>query len=238
MLPPQCTCLNYHADFRSRFCKESGFSLHVLNRFGQSAKDIRSSDYKYPQTLTAASTFKTPGTTTPDLDNSTSEWERSRCKQEMAYTTIAEARNDTNYVHRMTKDGALHALSRVNVEDEEAIAQKINIMDHLKYFVSKGVNLNHHNRDGDHPLSAFICNQDQRREDQGIEAGPTTAKFLEVLLWKTSKRGTLSDLNNINVDMMNRRGATALYEAATRAQPESVRSLIEAGANVNARLSK
>lgn len=138
----------------------------------------------------------------------------------------------------MTKDGALHALSRVNMEDEEASSQRINILQYLKDFVSKGVNLNHHNRDGDHPLSAFICNRNQRTEDQGIETGPTTAKFLEVLLWKNGKRGTSSDLNNINVDMMNRRGATALYEAATRAQPESVRSLIEAGANVNARLSK
>jgi ankyrin repeat protein len=138
----------------------------------------------------------------------------------------------------MTKDGALHALSRVNVEDEEAVAQEIDIMQCLKDFVSKEVNLNRHNRDGDHPLSAFIRNRDQRREDQGNETGPTTAKFLEVLLWKTSKRGTLNDLNDINVDMMNRRGATALYEAATLAQPESVRSLIEAGANVHARLSK
>jgi hypothetical protein len=36
--------------------------------------------------------------------------------------------------------------------------------------------------------------------------------------------------------MRNREGATALYYAAIRARPDSVRSLIEAGANVNARL--
>jgi ankyrin repeat protein len=44
-------------------------------------------------------------------------------------------------------------------------------------------------------------------------------------------------LNKINVDMMNRRGATALHEAACRGQWECVKLLIEAGANVNARLS-
>jgi hypothetical protein len=38
--------------------------------------------------------------------------------------------------------------------------------------------------------------------------------------------------------MMNRRGATAVYEAAIRAQSDAVQRLIEAGANVNARLSK
>lgn len=89
------------------------------------------------------------------------------------------------------------------------------------------VNLNWHNRDGHHPMSAFICNQNLR----GNETGATLAKYIEYLLWKDDKH---RDRNFINVDMMNRRGATALYEAAIRAQSLSVHSLIEAGANVNA----
>jgi len=36
--------------------------------------------------------------------------------------------------------------------------------------------------------------------------------------------------------MRNREGASTLYYAAVRARPDSVRSLIDAGANVNARL--
>ena len=61
------------------------------------------------------------------------------------------------------------------------------------------------------------------------------AKYIDILLWKGGKHG---DRNDINVNMMSRNGATALHEAAIQAQSDTVRSLIEAGANVNARLSK
>lgn len=76
-----------------------------------------------------------------------------------------------------------------------------------------------------------------RSENDSDETGATTAKFLKIMLSKTGKLGSKDDLNKINVDMMNRRGATALHEAACRGQWECVNLLIEAGANVNARLS-
>jgi ankyrin repeat protein len=59
------------------------------------------------------------------------------------------------------------------------------------------------------------------------------SKYLDALLWKNSKE---RNSNNINVNMKDREGATALYCAAIRGRPDSTRSLIEAGANVNARL--
>jgi len=108
--------------------------------------------------------------------------------------------------------------------------QKNDIIQDLRQFVRKGVNLNRHNRDGHHPLAAFICNQDFR----GSETGATMAKYIDILLWKGGKHG---DHNDINVNMMSRNGATALHEAAIQAQSDTVRSLIEAGANVNARFN-
>ena len=61
------------------------------------------------------------------------------------------------------------------------------------------------------------------------------SKYLDALLWKDARRRVP---NKINVNMKNREGATALYYAAVRARPDSVRSLIEAGANVNARIGE
>jgi ankyrin repeat protein len=143
--------------------------------------------------------------------------------------TIKNACEDPYSFDKKTKDTILHWLS----ENAQSIGnlQMNDIIQGLQDIVAQGVNLNWHNRDGHHPLSAFICNQKLR----GSETGATLAKYIESLLWKDGKHG---DRNFINVDMMNRRGATALYEAAIRAQSHSVRSLIEAGANVNARLSR
>lgn len=59
------------------------------------------------------------------------------------------------------------------------------------------------------------------------------SKYLDALLWKDTRMRTP---NKINVNMRNREGAPALYYAASRGRPDSVRSLIEAGANVNARI--
>jgi ankyrin repeat protein len=142
-------------------------------------------------------------------------------KQMNAYNTIVQAHENPHYVDRTTKDTIFHALSRVKNND---------ILQYLGHFVPRGINLNRHNRDGHHPLTAFICNEEVRAD----ETGASMSKYIDSLIWKDSKRRIRND---INVDMMNRRGATALYEAAIRAQSDSVRSLIEAGANVNARLS-
>jgi ankyrin repeat protein len=179
----------------------------------------------------AADTFNTINTSPHELESpEMSTWQRKPLKQMNAYNTIVKAHKNPHYVDSTTKDTVLHALSRVNVQSR-GIMQKNDIIQDLLQFVTRGVNLNRHNRDGHHPLAAFICNQGFR----GSETGATMAKYIDILLWKGGKHG---DRNDINVNMMNRDGATALYEAAIQAQSDSVRSLIEAGANVNARLSK
>jgi ankyrin repeat protein len=137
---------------------------------------------------------------------------------------IFEASHNPHFVDERTQDTVLHALSIVRRPSHEIIR-------YLREFVVKGVNLNQHNRDGHHPLAAFIRNQSLR----GSETGATMAKYIDILLQKDGKH---SDCREINVNMMSRDGRTALYEAAVRAQSDTVRSLIEAGANVNTRMSK
>jgi hypothetical protein len=179
----------------------------------------------------ATDTFNTINSLPHELElPEMSTWQQKLLKQMNAYNTIVKAHKNPHYVDSTTKDTVLHALSRVNVQSR-GIMQKNDIIQDLLQFVTRDVNLNRHNRDGHHPLAAFICNQDFR----GSETRATMAKYIDILLWKGGKHG---DRNDINVNMMNRAGATALYEAATQAQSDSVRSLIEAGANVNARLSK
>jgi ankyrin repeat protein len=174
----------------------------------------------------AAETFNIIGRPTRDPESSSmSKWEKNVLRQMDARNIlIVEAQNNPHYVDGTTKDTILHALSIVSMQSHE-------IFRYLQEFVSKDVNLNRHNRDGHHPLAAFICNQSFR----GSETGATMAKYIDILLWKGGKHGDRSD---INVNMMSRNGATALYEAAVQAQLDTVRSLIEAGANVNARISK
>jgi ankyrin repeat protein len=179
----------------------------------------------------AADTFNTIGASPPDLESTgMSEWAQKDLKKMNAYNIMIEAHHNPHYVDSTNRDTILHALSRVSVPSRGAM-QKNDIILDLRQFVAKGVNLNRHNRDGHHPLAAFICNQDFR----GSETGATMAKYIDILLWKGGKHG---DINDINVDMMTRSGTTALCEAAIQAQPDTVRSLIEAGANVNRRLSK
>ena len=202
----------------------NGFPPIVLNRFGKSAKDICPSTYQYGQTMFAADTFNTMGTSHPEFESSgMSEWEQNVLKQMNASNIIIQAHHNPHYVDSTTKDTILHALSR-------GVMQKNDIIEDLHQFVAKGVNLNRHNRDGHHPLAAFICHQDFR----GSETEATLARYIDILLWNGGKH---SHHNDINVNMMSRNGATALYEAAVQAQSDTVRSLIEAGANVNARLN-
>jgi hypothetical protein len=177
----------------------------------------------------AADTFNIMRTSLLEFESSgMSKWEQNILKQMSAYNTLINAHHNSHYVDMETKDTVLHALSRVRVD---GVMKRSDIMNDLQIFVSKGVNLNLHNRDGHHPLAAFICNQDFR----GSETGATLAKYIEILVWKDGK---YVDRNDININVMTRNGTTALYEAAVRAQVDCVRALIEAGANVNARISK
>lgn len=215
-----------HADIEDRLFRDHGFSWTILNRLGKSPKDLWPLDYRVGQTMYAAETFNNIGRSPRDLESSgMSIWEKDVLRQMNAGNfLIFEAQNNPHYVDGTTKDTVLHALSIVKMPSHEIIR-------YLREFVVKGVNLNRHNRDGHHPLAAFICNKGFR----GSETGATMAKYIDILLGKGGKHGDRSD---INVNMMSRDGTTALYEAAVRAQSDTVRSLIEAGANVNARMSK
>lgn len=96
------------------------------------------------------------------------------------------------------------------------------------------MDLNHFNHAKEPALVAMI----RERPWQGIdqeETGPALSMYLDALLWKDPEKKVR---NMINVDLKNREGATALYYVSILARPDSVRSLIEAGANVNACLGK
>jgi ankyrin repeat protein len=58
------------------------------------------------------------------------------------------------------------------------------------------------------------------------------SKYLDTILGKDLEERLR---NKVKVDMNDREGATALHAAAILGRPDSVRSLIEAGACVNAR---
>ncbi|KAH7407375.1 hypothetical protein BKA64DRAFT_640309 [Cadophora sp. MPI-SDFR-AT-0126] len=148
-------------------------------------------------------------------------------RQAQAYTILGKASIEPSYVDPDTGDNILHALSRLRLPESGTLLEKI------RDFISKDVDLNVHNKERDSPLAAFI----RERPFLGLESGETGAtmsKYIDALLWKDARRRVP---NKINVNMKNREGATALYYAAIRARPDSVRSLIEAGANVNARIA-
>jgi len=100
--------------------------------------------------------------------------------------------------------------------------------------VLKDVNLNLQNSQKICPLTAFI----RERPFNGVDADETGAilsMYLDALLWKDPRQRIP---NRININARDGEGATALYHAAVRGRPDSVRSLVEAGANVNARIGK
>jgi ankyrin repeat protein len=203
---------------------QSGFPPIVLDRFGSLAIP------KDPSWWTEIIDFpRNPAedTVSPSslyLEELGTEWEDN------IYDPIIQAYKNPESFNRKTKDTILHVLSRVNVELSGSIKSS-DVIKYIRDFVANGANRNWHNAEGQTPLTAFVSNKDSR----GSETGATMTKYLEVLL---SKKSESVQHNEFNIDMMNRRGATALYEAAIRGQAHSVRSLIEAGANVNARLSK
>lgn len=202
----------------------SGFPPIVLDRFGSYATPNDPSWWTEIIDFPSDSVEDTASTSPLHPEASGAEWEGN------LYDPIVQAYGNPQSFDRKSKDTILHVLSRVNVELSRSI-QSSDVIKYIRDFVTKGANRNWHNAEGQTPLTAFISNKDLR----GSETGATMAKYLDVLLLKESES---VQLNEFNIDMMNRRGATALYEAAIRGQAHSVRSLIEAGANVNARLSK
>lgn len=220
-----------YTDLNCRIFSDAGFSSTVLNRFGQTAEDVVPLKYDCHGQLIDAS----PIPDFHDINDSTDEaeevvtcndlilgeWRAHHPKQIQAQAIIAKAHLQPRYIDPETGDNVVHALSRLKSRN--------NILLYLECFVPRGVDLNLHNREGQHPLLSFICD----RWWEESETGATISKYLDALLWKNIKE---RNRNNINVNMKDREGATALYCAAIRGQPDSIRSLIEAGASVNARL--
>lgn len=147
-------------------------------------------------------------------------------RQQKAYDILGRASMEPSYIDPDTGDNVLHALARLKPAERGSLLSKIH------EFVLKDIDLNLHNRNQDSPLAAFISERPFLGKHND-ETGATMSKYLDALLWNDARHRIP---NRINVNMRNREGATALYYAAIRARPDSVRSLIEAGANVNARL--
>ena len=168
-------------------------------------------------------------------------------KQIKAQEVVLEARRNPAYVDPETGDNVLHALSRLKSSNDTLLwlehfysrdnnaglykREGNQILLNIKYFIQKGINLNLYNREGSHPLKSFICD----RPSEENETGATRSKYLDAILWKDCMERVSND---VNVNMKDREGATALHSAAVLGRPDSVRSLITAGANVNARSGK
>jgi hypothetical protein len=220
----------FYAELNYRIFSDAGFSSTVLNRFGQTAEDVIPLKYDcHGQVIDGNSTHGFH-----DINDHTEaeeaitcnslildEWRANHLKQIQAHAIIAKAHQQPRYIDPETGNNVVHALSRLKSRND--------ILLYLECFIPRSVDLNLHNREGKPPLLSFICD----RPWEESETGATMSKYLDALLWKNSK-GRSS--NNINVNMKDREGATALYCAAIRGRPDSIRSLIEAGANVNARL--
>jgi ankyrin repeat protein len=149
-------------------------------------------------------------------------------KQKKAWEIYGHATADPSYTDPETGENVLHALSQLRLSGPTYLRTKI------QKFVLKGVDLNLQNSRRDYPLTAFI----RERPFSGVdsdESGAMMSKYLDALLWKHAKERVP---NKININVRNGDGTTALYYAAVLGRPDSVRSLIEAGANVNARIGE
>jgi len=239
---------------------DAGCSSNIPDRFGITAEDIVPLTYDcHGQVIDSipANCFlqigrkideaKEGGHEITHEASGVEQWRLQHIKQMKAQTTVLEAHRQPNYVDTETGDNVIHALSRLepsndillNLEHFSPKDMDINlhrregnyILLNLEYFVQKGVDLNLHNREGNHPLKSFVWN----RPGDERETGATMSKYLDAVLWKDLKERAR---NSVSVNMKDREGATALHCAAIRGRPDSVRSLIEAGANVNARSGK
>lgn len=236
--------------------KHSGFSSTVLDRFGRSAEEVFPLSYDShgqvidPIPVNTLQQIKEVPEEADDAEEAmtcgaiiVAEFRLERIKQNKAQNIIARARRQPSYVDTESCENVVHALSRIDASSKvlsnvEHLRSTRSAQDrphregnymllNLEYFIAKGVDLNAHNREGSHPLKSFICD---RPWDEN-ETGATMSKYLDTILWKDQSSRTR---NEVNVDMKDREGLTALYHAAVRGRPDSVRSLIEAGANVNA----
>lgn len=235
--------------------KYAGFSSTVLDRFGRSAEEVFPLTYDShgqvidPLPVNSLQQIKEVPEEADDTEEAmtcgaiiVAEFRLERIKQNKAKNIVVRARHQPSYVDMESCENVLHALARIdsgnkvlagidhmrtNLPTQDRPNRESNYMLlNLGYFISKGVDLDAHNREGSHPLKAFICD---RPWDEN-ETGATMSKYLDMILWKDQTSRTR---NKVNVDMKDRDGLTALYHAAIRGRPDSVRSLIEAGANVN-----
>ncbi|KAG4441580.1 hypothetical protein IFR05_002965 [Cadophora sp. M221] len=197
--------------------KQAGYPLEMSQQFSAHQLQNRRSNLQQPtpQSSEGASPMAPEG-----------GFAMNQSRQQRAYEIFGRATDEPSYVDPDTGDNVLHALARLRLSEKGSLLSKI------RKFISKDVDLNVHNREKDTPLTAFIRERPFSRVESD-ETGATMSKYLDALLWKDARRRVP---NKINVNLKNREGATALYYAAVRARPDSVRSLIEAGANVNSRI--
>lgn len=237
-----------------RMFQDAGYPPTLRDRFGRTARDIAPLTYDCHGQVIDAAPVKLDGSVSQNSegiqegmtceDLITADWRLQRVKQIKAQNILHEARLNPGYRDPESDDNVLHALSRLKSSNDtllnlahfdspDATMKPQNregnqVLLNLEHFVPRGVDLNLQNREGDYPLKSFIC--DRPWEDN--ETGATMSKYLDAMLWKSLKQRVK---NNINVNLKDREGSTALHCAAVRGRPDSVRSLIEAGANVNAR---
>jgi hypothetical protein len=143
-----------------------------------------------------------------------------------AQNLITFAHNNPNYIDLKTGDTVFHALSRVNTG---LTFKPNNVLEHLRHFITKDADPNQYNCEGYFPLASFTGD----RAFGVTETGTTMSMYLDAILWTDYER---RERSRAKVNMKIRDGSTPLYNAAIRGRLDSVRSLIDAGANVNARL--
>lgn len=245
------------AKFDVRMLHNVGYSSTVPDRFGRTAKDIVPLTYDcHGQVIDSAPFSSCHRINERDeetmsanglieiQDPNVDEWRSQRVKQIKAQNILVEAWQKPSYIDPETGENAVHALSKLDSSNDLLLRlEHFNLKDfnpnlhnregnyillNLEYFVARGIDLNLLNLEGSHPLRSFI----RERPVKESETGATMSKYLDTILGKDLKE-RLS--NKVKVNMKDREGATALHSAAILGRPDSVRSLIDAGANVNAR---
>lgn len=232
-----------------RLFSNAGYNSNVPDRFGNRPRDIVPLHYdchgqvigSVPDNLSLESLEISGDESTAEI---TPEWSLPQVKKIQSQDVVLEARNNPAYVDPESGDNVLHALARLKSSNDILLrlehfnAKETNVDLHkregnqillnLECIIPRGVDLNLHNREGSHPLRSFICD----RPAEENEMGATISKYLDRILWKDSTERVST---HVNVNMKDREGATALHNAAVCGRPDAVRSLLEAGANANAR---
>jgi hypothetical protein len=225
---------------------DAGYSSTVPDRFGRTPENILPLTYDcHGQVIDQAPMKPWQRHSLPSPSSSpteSGEWRLERVKQIKAQDILLEARYRPSYIDPSTGDNAVHALSRLESTNDVLLRlehfslspspplhnrEGNYILLNLEYFIARGIDLNLLNLEGSHPLRSFI-----RERPKGKETGATMSKYLDTILGKDFEERLR---NKVKVNMKDREGATALHSAAILGRPDSVRSLIEAGTNVNAR---